>query len=137
MEKSKIENRRYVRIKQNAILTCEKYVFPPGTDVTLQASVKDLSTGGVLFESPNVYAIGDTLRIGLSLPGWEKCKVEFFKGGDSYSEPLWALVSVVRIEALENGNFEVGARFCALDSGDQMALEKHLKEIEKNHKRSS
>jgi PilZ domain len=131
MDKSKIENRLYVRIKQNAILTCEKYVFPPGTDTTLQASAKNVSSGGLLFESPVVYAIGDTLRIELSLPGWEKCKVEFYKGGDSYSKPLLALASVVRVEALENGRFEIGAKFCALDAGDQMALDKYLNELEK------
>ncbi len=132
-----MEQRRYVRIKQNAILTCEKYVFPPGSDARLQASAKDVSSGGVLFESANAYAIGDTLWIGLSLPGWEKCKVEFYKGGDSYSSPLWALVSVVRVEALGNGRFDIGARFCALDAGDQLALEKYLNEMTRKHQRES
>jgi c-di-GMP-binding flagellar brake protein YcgR len=124
------ERRKYVRLSSQNLLRCEVYRIPEGdAPAKKEAMSKNISAGGVLFESAVKYDIGEVLKLEIKLTGWSKYKPEFYKPDAlSASEPLVALGNVVRIEALENGMYDVGLCLSGIDEGHQMAVEKFIAE---------
>ena len=126
-----VEHRKYVRIPRQYIIRCAPFTakdfLAPTQENIAEGLLKDISCGGILFESKVKYDIGTLLRIELALPGWEKFKTEFFKEDSTpHADPLTVLAHVVRLEALENGMFDIGACFSAIDEGDRWALFKYI-----------
>jgi hypothetical protein len=126
-----IEHRKYVRIPRRYIVHCSPFtakdLLSPGRDNITEGLLKNISCGGVLFESRVQYNVGILLRIELALPGWERFKTEFFKEGSTpLSDPLTVLAHVVRLEVLEGGMFDIGACFAAIDEGDKWTLFKYI-----------
>lgn len=125
------EHRKYVRIPRRYIVHCSPFtakdLLSPGRDNITEGLLKNISCGGILFESKAKYDVGMLLRIELALPGWEKFKTEFFRE-DSYPlfNPLTVLANVVRLEVLEDGLFDIGACFSAVDEGDKWTLFKYI-----------
>ncbi|MFA5260290.1 MAG: PilZ domain-containing protein [Candidatus Omnitrophota bacterium] len=126
-----VEYRKYVRIPRRYIIRCSPFTakdfLSPGRDKITEGLLKNISCGGILFESKVRYDVGILLRIELALPGWERFKSEFFKEGRTpHSDPLTVLVHVVRLEVLEDGLFDIGACFSAIDEGDKWTLFKYI-----------
>ncbi|NLO92307.1 MAG: PilZ domain-containing protein [Elusimicrobia bacterium] len=123
------ERRKYTRVSVERLLKCEKYSIPRLPEQERQQlTTKNLSGGGLLFVSKQQLKLGDLLRLEIDLSGWEKYKPEFYKPeATASSKPLVILASVTRIEALNDGTFEIGVAFSGMDEGHRVALVKFLK----------
>lgn len=147
------ERRRYVRLEQRHLLRHEKYVFgmtgsgemlPIGSPRTgtsglreEEGTIKNYSLGGALFEAKVKYNVGDTLKLAISIRGWERYKNEFYKDDKtSRREPVIVLARVVRVQATaEEGIHDIAVEFVGLDEGDRWTLLKHIKaQLEKKDK---
>lgn len=128
--RSGMERRKFTRVVEEDLLICEPFdAVAFGGDIKRRAHVftKSLSEGGILFESSEIFEIGALLKLQLDIPGWEKYKVEFYKGdAPSTRDLLVALARVVRVEDLGGGNYDIGVAFVALDTGHRAALKKYL-----------
>ena len=126
----RVERRKFFRVAEEDLLICEPFdteAFGGMTGKRMHVFTKDLSEGGVLFEATEPFEIGDLLKLQLDVPGWQKYKLDFYKGDKpSGNEPLVALAKVVRIEDIGGGFFDIGVAFVALDSGHKIALKKYL-----------
>ncbi|MEI8012917.1 MAG: PilZ domain-containing protein [Candidatus Omnitrophota bacterium] len=125
------EKRKFLRINEEDVLVCEPFDVSVLDGVSVKRAhvvTKDLSEGGLLFESGEAFAIGTILKLQVDIPGWEKYKREFFKADQRLDrQPLIVLAKVVRIEDVGGGHSDVGVAFVALDSGHRLALRKYLK----------
>ncbi len=129
-------HRKYVRIPRRYIIHCSPFtakdLLSPGRDHITEGLLKNISCGGILFESKVKYDVGILLRIELALPGWEKFKTEFFREVSApLFNPLTVLANVVRLEVLGEELFDIGACFSAVDEGDKWTLFKYIQ----NHAR--
>ena len=130
--KSQLDRRKYVRIPAQYVL--RQHVFSLSNigndDVSAYATAvtKNVSAGGMLFETESIYEIGTLLKVELDIPGWEKFKTEFYREDIlSRSKPVIVIASVVRVEVIEpNARYDIGACFVGIDEGHQLALAKCL-----------
>jgi len=122
------DRRKFIRVKNINTLKHVKFHLGGSVNDALQSLSKDLSAGGILFETSVLYAIGDILRLEINVPGWEKFKPEFYKPGLTKSEPLIVLVKVMRVERVGIGQYDIGCMFVGIDDGHQMALAKYIKQ---------
>ena len=125
------EHRKFTRIKKTASIKHVKFHLGGDGNDALKSLCKDISAGGILFESEVFYETNDIVRLEIDLPGWEKFKPEFFKLHLTKSEPVIALVKVRRAISLKGGMYEIGASFVGIDEGHQMALAKFIKKQQK------
>ena len=133
------ERRRYVRLEQQHMLRHEKYVFgKTGSGEMLEEGrIKNYSLGGALFEAKVKYNIGDTLKLAISIRGWERYKNEFYKDDKtSRREPVVVLARVVRVQTvISDSVHDIAVEFVGLDEGDRWTLLKHIKaQLEKKDK---
>jgi len=128
-----VERRKYVRLAAQHIIKCEPYTIPAENGHTKEELLsKNISAGGILFEAHRHYAIGDIIRIEITIPGWDKYKPEFYKTQAlSYSQPLVTLGSVVRVELVTENIYDIGVCLIGIDEKHQMALEKYIAEQRK------
>jgi c-di-GMP-binding flagellar brake protein YcgR len=122
------ERRKYVRIKANRPIKHTRFaLFAKDLVQDFEAMSKDISAGGVLFESQTLYAPGDLVRMEIDIPGWEKYKTEFIKPGKlSQSLPVSVLAKVIQAEIKAHGLYEIRAAFVGIDEDHQKALSKFL-----------
>ena len=132
------ERRKFLRIQEEDVLVCEPFDAAKLGGVSGRRAhvlTKDLSEGGLLFESGESFAIGALLKLQVDIPGWEKFKVGFRNIDEpSGRHPLVVLGKVVRVEDVGGGNFDIGVAFMALDSGHKLALKKYLDRVVKDGK---
>ena len=128
------ERRKYYRMPVDHLLEFREYRLSEGKDNPKMSNLKNVSGGGVLFESDSVLPVGTLLKMKLKIPGWQKHKTEFLKHDwGSSIEPLVALGYVVRIEEMEDGkNYEVGVVFECVDDDHRNALIKYIEELKKS-----
>lgn len=101
------ERRKYYRMPVDHLLEFREYSLSEGQDNLKMSNLKNISGGGVLFESDSVLPVGTLLKMKLKIPGWQKHKTEFLKHDrDSTAEPLVALGHVVRVEEMEDGRWK-------------------------------
>ncbi|MBF0385270.1 MAG: PilZ domain-containing protein [Candidatus Omnitrophica bacterium] len=126
------ERRAYARLEAKDIVNCSKFsakeLFSAGISLDLRAVTKNISGGGVLFESDEKMEVGDLLKIEISLNGWDKFKQEFYRPDNmTVSPPLVVLGTVVRVESIPDENkFDIGVCFAAIDSGHKFSLIKYI-----------
>lgn len=136
---SSSDRRQYIRIPVSCVVKFEEFFIDKDNPAqTQEVDVKDLSAGGILLQTPKEYSLGDVLRVELRLPGWERYKPEFIKPGreEKQNNALLALASVVRVELLADGEYEVGIRLTGIDDGHRLALERFIFEMVKEKKRA-
>lgn len=123
------DRRRYVRISKSSLMECQEYSIPETAEKEVGLVSKNISAGGLLFETKTEYALGSVLRLEVSLSGWERYKPEFYKP-ESVTQhgPLVILGEVVRIEAISEGKYDIGVKITGIDEGHRLALEKFIKE---------
>lgn len=118
------EQRRFVRLPKRNVVRFREFRFTDEPPRYFDAHYKDISGGGLLFESSHAFTVGTLLKIELKVHGWDRFKTEFFKpGSDSGSEPLVVLAEVVRVEAVEQDRkYDVGVIFVGIDESHRDAL---------------
>lgn len=126
------ERRRYVRLPGEYVLRYEKYslskVKLESPEKKIDTVTKNISAGGVLFETKTKFELGSLLKIELDAPGWESYKAEFYKSdATSHRVPIVTLASVVRVEVVVPGStYDIGVCFVGIDDGHQWALLKYV-----------
>ena len=128
------ERRKYYRMPVDHLLEFREYCLSEGQDNLKLSNLKNISGGGVLFESDSVLPVGTLLKMKLKIPGWQKHKTEFLEyDRDSSIEPLVALGHVVRVEEIEDGkNYEIGVFFECVDDDHRNALIKYIEELKES-----
>ena len=123
------ERRKYFRLNRDCVVKCEKYSIPRNPDSErLLGKARNISSGGILFESKHRFELGDILRLEIEAAGWEKYSAEFYKQDKvAQSKPLMVLGTVVRSELLSDGRYDIGIAFSGIDEGHRWALLKYLK----------
>ena len=119
------ERRQYRRIPLEASVSYQELSFHKGEEPA-QSSYRDVSVGGLLLESPRSYALGTLLKLEIHVPGWGRYQNHFGPVQDIESRPLVALGTVVRIEQLDEGGFELGIKFQNVYPDDLAALMKFV-----------
>lgn len=90
------------------------------------SSYRDVSQGGLLLDSPRAYPLGALLKLEIRVPGWGKFQNHFGAPQDMERRPLVALGQVVRVEQLDDGNYELGIKFQNIYPDDLEALMKFV-----------
>ncbi len=123
-----VERRKYIRIDMQSVVKCEEFSIPRDLSTQSDAVYKNISAGGILFESDKKYGVGDVLRLEISASGWEKYVSEFYKPDKlSISSPIIAVARVVRIEDIGNGKYDIGISLVGIDEEHRRALDKYIK----------
>ena len=121
------EKRIYIRIDEQDVIHCEKYSIPRDENSQIEGMTKNISGGGVLFTSKTPFEVGQILRLEISLAGWERFKIEFYKEDRlAHSKPIIVLATVVRVELMEDGLYDIGVCFAGIDEGHKWALLKYI-----------
>ncbi len=119
------DRRQFRRIPLEAQVTFQEITFTrqPETGASVY---KDVSGGGLLVHSANAVALGTLLKLDIRLPGWGRHQEHFGPVADLDLRPLVAVGEVVRLEALEEGGFELGVKFLNVYPDDLNALLKFI-----------
>jgi c-di-GMP-binding flagellar brake protein YcgR len=119
------ERRNYRRIPMGATVAFQELSF--STDPEPTTSVYgDISAGGLLLASAKLIPLGTLLKLELRVPGWGKHQGRFGPAQDQDLRPLVAVGQVVRVENLEEGDYELGVKFLNVYPDDQEALRKFV-----------
>jgi c-di-GMP-binding flagellar brake protein YcgR len=86
----------------------------------------DISGGGILLMSPREIPLETMLKLEVRVPGWGKHQNRFGPAHEADLRPLVAVGKVVRVEHLENGEYELGVKFLNVYPDDQAALLKFI-----------
>ena len=115
------ERRKFLRIPRENIIfvspgdVLEELELKEGSE-KVPARTKDISAGGLLFESPKLFEIEKILKIEMTLPHWEKYKKTLFKSQFCYpTKPFLVLGKVVRVEFLSENSYDVGISFAGIE----------------------
>jgi hypothetical protein len=129
------ERRRFARIpRDNITYVSECNVLEElslrDESEKLICRMKDISAGGLLFESPKEYPLGAILKLELVLPHWEKYKKSLFRSQFAYpSKPFLVLARVVRVEYVEEGVFDIGVSFTGVDDSTRELLSDYVNSL--------
>ena len=119
------DRRTYRRIPMGATVGFQELTFTaipePATSV-----YADISAGGLLLNSARDFPLGTLLKLEIRVPGWGKHQNGFGPAHDQDLRPLVAVGKVVRIETLEEGDFELGVKFLNVYPDDQEALRRFI-----------
>jgi len=107
------ERRRYVRVDAKVIAWYRTEAVPTGGSDALGALTKNLSAGGVLFETDEAIPVGAHLDVEMKLPGSPKIRKSVGR--------------VARLEALGGGRYDVGIAFERIPDEDKEAIETYVK----------
>ena len=126
-----IERRKYIRIDTKKFVKHTKFkLFAKDAEKLAESLTKNLSAGGILFQSDTLYLPGDLIRMEIDIPGWEKYKNEFKKSALTHkSEPVIVLAKVIRVEIKSPQRYEIRAAFAGIDEDHQKALAVFLKKM--------
>lgn len=119
------ERRHYQRIPMGATVAFQEITFTKEADPA-QGDYLDVSGGGLLLSSPREVSLGTLLKLELEVPGWGRHQNRFGPVQDLDMRPLVAVGQVVRVEALENSQFELGIKFLNVYPDDLAALLKYI-----------
>lgn len=119
------DRRQFKRIPLGASVSFQELTFereaPPA-----QCRYLDVSGGGLLLSSPTQIPLGTLLKLEIRVPGWGRHQNRFAFSENPDQRPLVAIGQVVRVEALEEGDYELGIKFLNVYPDDQAALLKFI-----------
>lgn len=119
------ERRQYKRIPMGAEVGFQELSFSKIMAIA-NSIYKNMSGGGLLLTSSREYCIGTLLKLELSIPGWGKHQSGFGPTSDRDGRPLVAIGQVVRVEEMDNGEYELGIKFLNVYPDDLDALLKFI-----------
>ena len=119
------DRRHFRRIPLEAQVSFSEITFTkqPETGSTVY---HDVSGGGLLVFSKGVVPLGTLLKLDIRLPGWGKHQNNYASPSERDLRPLVAVGEVVRVEALEQGGYELGVKFLNVYPDDLNALLKFI-----------
>lgn len=115
------ERREYRRIPIGAAVGFQELSFSRETEAD-SSTYLDVSAGGLLVSASREYALGTLLKLEIRVPGWGKFQASFGTSFELDQRPLVAVGQVVRVEAMDDGTFELGVKFLNVYPDDQAAL---------------
>ena len=129
VDNSSRDKRKYIRLETNTILGHKKYNLKTGDQNSFEQSMmRNVSAEGALFRTQVKFALGDFIRMEINLRGWDKFKAEFLNPDESPgSESIAVLGKVVRVEAVDSDNYDVGVCFVAYDEKTKRTMIKYIK----------
>ncbi|HEX9081146.1 MAG TPA: PilZ domain-containing protein [Holophagaceae bacterium] len=119
------ERRQYRRVPLEASVSFQELSFHKGEEPA-QSSYRDVSGGGLLLESSRAYPLGTLLKLEIRVPGWGRFQNHFGPVQEADGRPLVALGTVVRLEQLDDGGYELGIKFQNVYPDDLAALMKFV-----------
>lgn len=119
------DRRQFRRIPLEAQVGFQEITFTKQPE-TGDSVYKDVSGGGLLVHSANAVPLGTLLKLEIRLPGWGRHQGHFGPASDLDQRPLVAVGQVVRLEALEEGGFELGVKFLNVYPDDLNAMLKFI-----------
>jgi len=116
------EQRLFRRMPMEAVVVFQELSFEKEAE-NFQAKYRDVSGGGLLLAPSRELPMGTLLKLEIRVPGW--CKhhdVSFEPSHHLELKPLVAVGQIVRIEAMDDGDFELGIKFLNVYPEDLKAL---------------
>jgi twitching motility protein PilT len=116
-EKFGNDKRQLTRIRSKIPMKYEK--FDPLSKVVLSKDTltKDISSGGILFESEEIFPLGSELKVTLFLPGLDR--------------DITVNTKIIRVEETESGKqFAVGATFIQITDVDKQEIVKRIEQMD-------
>jgi len=118
----KQEQRLFRRMPMEAVVVFQELSFEKDAE-SVQTKYKDVSGGGLLITSSKECPLGTILKLEIRVPGWGKHhNVSFEPSHNLELKPLVAIGQVVRVEAMDNGEFDLGIKFLNVYPDDLKAL---------------
>ena len=115
------ERRQFRRVPMGASVTFQELSFHKGGEPEM-AHYKDVSGGGVLLEANHPVPLGTLIKMEIRVPGWGKHQQAFGSPSEHDMRPLVALGQVVRVEQMDEGDYELGVKFQNVYPDDLAAL---------------
>jgi len=109
------EQRQFQRIPESFNVTCRR--SGALTETWRHVATKDLSAGGISFESELFYELADALEIQVALPG--------------FHEPLVLRGRIVREQPLPSGVVDYAVAFMDVTPDQQLAIDEMVKFLSK------
>lgn len=122
------ERRQFRRIPLGASVTFQELSFHKGAEPEM-AQYKDVSGGGLLLSSPHAVPLGTLLKMEVKVPGWGWHQQSFGSPSEHDTRPLVALGTVVRVEQMDAGDYELGVKFQNVYPDDLAALKRFLEAL--------
>jgi c-di-GMP-binding flagellar brake protein YcgR len=119
------DRRTYRRMPMGATVGFQELSFSTAPEPATSVYA-DISAGGLLLSSPKAFPLGTLLKLEMKVPGWGKHQGRFGPAHDQDLRPLVAVGQVVRVETLDEGEFELGVKFLNVYPDDQEALRKFI-----------
>jgi hypothetical protein len=121
------DKRKYFRLPEEFKLSFKPLEFPLGEESPKESVIKDVSGGGLLFGSDQLYELGTVLQLQVSLEGWYRHRSSFFKSTkEKANEPFTVIGEVVRVEKFENNTYDIGVKFTNVYDDDHQSLLKFI-----------
>ena len=109
------EQRKYNRLPKNYFIEYKEFVYPLNQQTFLQASLVDISAGGVCVECSKSFPAGTKLQLRVHVPRLNKFKPGFFKYYENDQEQyLNAIGEVAWVDSSGEGTL-MGVKFLDLD----------------------
>ena len=126
-KKKATDKREYFRLPEEFKLSFKTLEFPLGEHPPRESKIKDLSGGGILFESDVLYELGTILELNVNLEGWYRHRSSFFKSTkEKVNEPLTVIGEVVRVERFDDDTYDIGVKFTNVYDDDFKSLIKYI-----------
>jgi len=126
-EKKGADKREYVRLPEEFALSFKPLEFPLDDQVEMESTMKDVSGGGILFESDTLIELGTILQVEVNLEGWYRHRSSFFKSTkEKVNEPLTVIGEVVRVEKFDDETYDIGVKFTNVYDDDLKSLLKYI-----------
>jgi len=119
------ERRQYRRIPIGAAVGFQELTFSREAEAD-SSTYLDVSAGGLLLSASREYPLGTLLKLEIRVPGWGRYQSAFGTSYELDQRPLVAVGQVVRVEAMDDGMFELGVKFLNVYPDDQAALTRFI-----------
>lgn len=116
------ELRSYRRMPLEAEVNFSEIAFDKEASV-IKTKYKDVSGGGLLLTSSQELPLGTLIKLEIRVPGLAKHMTHSFESIQNLMQkPLVAVGQIVRIEALDDGQYDLGIKFLNVYPDDLNAL---------------
>ncbi len=122
------ERRQFQRIPLDAQVAFQEISFSKEGE-SGSSSYRDVSGGGLLLSAVTPIPLGTLLKLEARIPGWGKHQHAFGPSHELDQRPLVAVGQVVRVEAMDDGTYELGIKFLNVYPDDQAALLRFIQAI--------
>ncbi len=126
------EKRKYKRIDLKGYITLSPFSLK-GNARPLKGKFKNISEGGILFESPVSVGISSLLKIEFYLPNNKALAARYKEFTNVIGKKIVILGKVVREVKNKKGLWELGIEFINMYEGDRINLKRFLELVDKNY----